>query len=194
MVDSRSEKRKQIVQVAQRVIQRHGIRKTTLDDIARAAGMAATSIYYYFKDKKELLRAVVSALIDSNLADVEAAVSACTRPDEKLIASWKAIFMAISDSAILSDLGANSKPEVVALGGDLIRDLEARYKILVRNIIVEGVERDLFHVEDTELTVTLLSSGTIGLITAIAGEVEYKLIGQHVDELGELLMNGLRQQ
>ena len=194
MVDSRTEKRKQIVQVAQRVIQRHGIRKTTLDDIARAAGMAATSIYYYFKDKKELLRAVVSALIDSTLADVEAAVAACTRPDEKLIASWKAIFMAISDSAILSDLGANSKPEVVALGGDLIRDFEARYKKLVRNIIMEGVERDLFHVDDTELTVTLLSSGTIGLITAIAGEVEYELIGQHVDELGELLMNGLRQQ
>ncbi len=194
MVDSRSEKRKQIVQVAQRVIQRHGIRKTTLDDIARAAGMAATSIYYYFKDKKELLRAVVSALIDSTLANVEAAVSACTRPDEKLIASWKAIFMAISDSAILSDLAANSKPEVVALAGDLIRDFEARYKKLVRNIIMEGVERDLFHVDDTELTVTLLSSGTIGLITAIAGEVEYELIGQHVDELGELLMNGLRQQ
>ncbi|MCD6499441.1 MAG: TetR/AcrR family transcriptional regulator [Deltaproteobacteria bacterium] len=194
MVDSRTEKRKQLVQVAQRVIQKQGIRKTTLEDIARAAGMATTSVYYYFKNKNKLLRAVVSALIDSTLANVEAAIFACAGPEEKLIASWKVIFMAITDSAILLDLGANSKPEVVALAGDLIRDFEARYKKLIRNIIVEGVERDLFHVEDIELTVTLLSSGTIGLITTIAGEVEYELIGQHIDELGELLMNGLRQR
>ena len=52
MVDSGKEKRKQLVQVAQRDdIQEHGMRKTTLEDIARAAGMATISLYYYFNKK-----------------------------------------------------------------------------------------------------------------------------------------------
>ena len=33
-----------------------GPHKTTLDDIARKAGMAKTSLYYYFKDKTEIIR------------------------------------------------------------------------------------------------------------------------------------------
>lgn len=46
------------MRAAERCIQRHGIRKTTMDDIAREAGISRPSIYRFFADREELLVAL----------------------------------------------------------------------------------------------------------------------------------------
>jgi len=55
--DARSE----ILRAGERCIQRYGIRKTTMDDIAREAGMSRPSVYRYFADREDLLLALLSA-------------------------------------------------------------------------------------------------------------------------------------
>lgn len=47
------------MRAAERCIQRHGIRKTTMDDIAREAGISRPSIYRFFADREELLVALI---------------------------------------------------------------------------------------------------------------------------------------
>jgi AcrR family transcriptional regulator len=48
-----------IVGIASTVFSRFGFKKATMDDIARAAGMGKSSIYYYFKSKEDIFEAVV---------------------------------------------------------------------------------------------------------------------------------------
>jgi AcrR family transcriptional regulator len=50
MSHSKDEKRKALLQAASDVLLELGPQKTTLDDIARRAGMAKSSLYYYFKE------------------------------------------------------------------------------------------------------------------------------------------------
>jgi AcrR family transcriptional regulator len=52
--------RSTILRAAERCIQRHGIRKTTMDDIARDAHISRPSVYRYFADREELLLALLS--------------------------------------------------------------------------------------------------------------------------------------
>ena len=52
--------RSTILRAAERCIQRHGIRKTTMDDIAREARMSRPSVYRYFADREDLLLALLS--------------------------------------------------------------------------------------------------------------------------------------
>ncbi len=47
------------MRAAERCIQRHGIRKTTMDDIAREAGISRPSIYRFFADREELVVALI---------------------------------------------------------------------------------------------------------------------------------------
>jgi AraC-like DNA-binding protein len=47
---SKEEKRKALMQAASDVLLELGPQKTTLDDIASRAGMAKSSLYYYFKE------------------------------------------------------------------------------------------------------------------------------------------------
>ena len=59
------EARQQILAAAERVIQRYGISKTTMDDIGREAGVSRPTVYRYFGDRE----ALVAALIERRVPD-----------------------------------------------------------------------------------------------------------------------------
>jgi AcrR family transcriptional regulator len=52
---STDDARERILAAAERCIDRHGIRKTTIDDIASEIGLSRPSIYRYFADRDDLL-------------------------------------------------------------------------------------------------------------------------------------------
>ncbi|AGB22382.1 transcriptional regulator [Mycobacterium sp. JS623] len=52
---SADDARERILAAAERCIVRHGIRKTTMDDIASEVGLSRPSVYRYFADRDDLL-------------------------------------------------------------------------------------------------------------------------------------------
>lgn len=68
MTDSRSTKRggkrERLVASAGELLHRKGVASTTLADIAQAAGVPAGNVYYYFRTKDDLVRAVIGAQVD----------------------------------------------------------------------------------------------------------------------------------
>jgi AcrR family transcriptional regulator len=52
---STDDARERIVAAAERCIDRHGIRKTTMDDVACEVGLSRPSVYRYFADRDDLL-------------------------------------------------------------------------------------------------------------------------------------------
>jgi AcrR family transcriptional regulator len=50
-----------LLQATLACVARHGLAKTTLDDVAREAGCARATLYRYFSGKRQLVRAVVAA-------------------------------------------------------------------------------------------------------------------------------------
>jgi AcrR family transcriptional regulator len=52
---STDDARERIVAAAERCIERHGIRKTTMDDVASEVGLSRPSVYRYFADRDDLL-------------------------------------------------------------------------------------------------------------------------------------------
>src|ERR1700739_4061016 len=52
---STDDARERILAAAERCIDRHGIRKTTMDDVASEVGLSRPSVYRYFADRDDLL-------------------------------------------------------------------------------------------------------------------------------------------
>jgi AcrR family transcriptional regulator len=65
---STDDARERILAAAQRCIDRHGIRKTTMDDVASEVGLSRPSVYRYFADRDDLLIELITrharALLD----------------------------------------------------------------------------------------------------------------------------------
>jgi len=68
-------KRARLVAAACRVLHEQGVERTTLADIALAAGVPVGNVYYYFKTKDQLVEAAIKAHGDS----LEAMLSALDR-------------------------------------------------------------------------------------------------------------------
>ena len=58
--------KQRIKQAAHNLVMQYGIRSVSMDDIAANLGMSKKTIYQYFKDKDELVEAVVDDIIDTN--------------------------------------------------------------------------------------------------------------------------------
>ena len=56
---SNSKTKHQLIIAAGQIFYQYGFKKTTMDDIAFAAGKGKSSLYYYFKNKEEVFEAVV---------------------------------------------------------------------------------------------------------------------------------------
>mgnify|MGYP006287533499 CR=1 FL=1 len=68
-----TEKRQQIIEAATQVIVQKGIDKTSLTDIAQAAGISKGSLYYYYATKNDLIFDITEAHINQisdNLFDI----------------------------------------------------------------------------------------------------------------------------
>lgn len=86
--EHRDARRRQILDAAAREFGLKGLDPgaATIDDIAKAAGLSKGSIYSYFKNKEELLAAIVESAIEGDEAMFEAA-------SEHSATSWDAFWM-----------------------------------------------------------------------------------------------------
>ncbi len=67
--------RDRIVRVASELTRRHGVARTSTEDVRSGAGVSASQLYHYFADKKALVRAVIAYQTDAVLAAQEPHVS-----------------------------------------------------------------------------------------------------------------------
>ena len=80
--EDKSKRRDEIVTAAKKVFARNGFHATTISHIAKEAGLAYGSVYWYFDSKDELFHALMAAEGDALRAHIAAALDAAsTRPD-----------------------------------------------------------------------------------------------------------------
>jgi TetR/AcrR family transcriptional regulator, acrAB operon repressor len=73
--------REQLLDAAERVFREHGVSRTSLAEVAAAAGVTRGAVYWHFKDKADLFEAMCErATMPLDLLLTEAASSPCSDP------------------------------------------------------------------------------------------------------------------
>jgi len=102
MTDFAATKRDRLIAAARQTVYQQGIEKTTLADIATAAGIPVGNVYYYFKTKNDIIEAVVDSHLREAGALLQALEDAHDSPRDRL----KALFGALSEqSALIAQYG-----------------------------------------------------------------------------------------
>jgi TetR/AcrR family transcriptional regulator, fatty acid metabolism regulator protein len=79
-----AEKRDAILKAATGVFARRGFFQSQVADVARAAGIAAGTVYLYFRSKDELLVSIFERTMRETLAEGEATIGEVKEPRERL--------------------------------------------------------------------------------------------------------------
>ena len=173
-----SHTRKKIIDTARQLFARHSVDSTTVIDIATAAGVSRRTMYAYFRSKEEVFLAVVGTELDI-LSDIMKRVAARHLPPREKVMQ-------------LVYTHLNAVRGVVSRNGNLrayfFRDSWAVEKArrhfdadtigLYRSALAEGVDTGVFHIDDLDLTATILHHSVKGLEAPyIRGH-----IGGHLDQ------------
>src|ERR671913_1849863 len=78
------DKREAILKAATQVFARNGFFQSKVADMARAAGVAAGTVYLYFRSKDDLLVSLFERTMREVIADVGAALERVTDPSDRL--------------------------------------------------------------------------------------------------------------
>jgi TetR/AcrR family transcriptional regulator len=70
-----SDRVERVLDAAYLCLTQHGVRKTTMDDIAQAAGMSRPAVYQYVRNKEDAFRRLAERIFDSALSEARAAAA-----------------------------------------------------------------------------------------------------------------------
>lgn len=161
-----------LIDVARQLFAKKGVENTTMNDIAKASRKGRRTLYTYFKNKEELYMAVVKSELEILWERLQRVAERDTPPEKKII------------EVILTRLEAVK--EIVYRNGTLrasfFRDIWSVEKVrkrfdskeiqLLRDILLEGVEKNVFTVSDVDMTAALLHYSLKGVeVPFIRGQI-----------------------
>ncbi|WP_111509909.1 TetR/AcrR family transcriptional regulator [Mycobacterium kyogaense] len=114
-----------------------GLRKVSMDEVARLGGIGRATLYMHFKGKDSLIQALVSAELQRFFAAISRAVSDIEDPDERLIVGFSAAYRWLRDhQALQTTLKVNPdalKPYIIADRSVALDRARELIESLVRN-------------------------------------------------------------
>lgn len=127
-------RRQHIIAKATDIFLRYGHARTTMSDIAQAAGLSRPTLYLSFPDKDGIFRAVVEALVATKMATLHDVIAAPGDLRTRLAAiclSWTVdgyeLVRAYPDAKDMFDLGFAVVRESYALFDDVLTELFTPY-------------------------------------------------------------------
>lgn len=180
-----------ILSAARDLFSRFGLEKTTMEDIARAAGKGKSSLYYYFKSKEEVFAQVIGREIAGLKTAISSALASREDPPEKLRIFVRVRLRYLRDKAnqyttVREDYLKNYR---------FIHTLTADYSTwemrTLREIVREGRDRGLFNVTDLDATSRAIFFALKSLEYPWAEDLEREDAERSIDVLMDILLRGI---
>ncbi len=155
----REAKKEEIYRVALKTFAEYGFRKTTIEDIAAALGVANSTLYLYAENKKILYHQAVAWGFGVWQSRVKAAVSQAEGPLQKLeVISRKAYEYLDEDKSLRGIL--EKDPELFPFfpSKDPFSDINNESIVMLKEILNDGVRAGLFEIPDIDATAGFMFS------------------------------------
>jgi AcrR family transcriptional regulator len=183
-------RRRSILRAAAGVFRDRGYDGASMDEIAERLDMAKGNLYYYFKNKQELLFFCQDHSLDRLVANAETILASAEPEDEKLRRIVVGHVVCVLDELD----GASAHTEVHALPDELRAKVIAkrdRYEAVLRRLVQAGVKSGVFAATDAKMA-------TLALLGALNGATRwYRPSGNLApaaigERFADLFLDGLR--
>jgi TetR/AcrR family transcriptional regulator, cholesterol catabolism regulator len=145
----------QIVTTSAQLIQEKGFHGTTLQEVAEELDVTKAALYYYVKDKEDLLLRIYQHTLELALASVEAIVQSEQPPAEKVRALIDNQVRLITSRPELFTVYFHEKAHLSAEHGEVATRLERQIVQRVAMVLREGIASGAF--QDIDTTVAAFS-------------------------------------
>jgi len=187
-------KKQIITQVAQNIFSKHGLLKTTVDEIAKAARMGKASLYHYFQSKEEIFKEVVEKENRFLKEKIREAVNKETTPQKKMKIYILKKMEYLNELANIHSALKDEYLENYAFI-EKIREKNSREELFtIREILQDGEDKGIFEISDIELTSFAITSALKGLEFPWSINISFPEIESNINKLLEILFHGIEKK
>jgi AcrR family transcriptional regulator len=187
-------RREQIVKVARRLVAERGTTEVSMDEIATAAGLSRSTVYVYFANREELLRACVAGLRKELIAAVTASWDKDAAPIRRLERLVEELLARVDDDraffrlalVIEGTLGRGAEGV-----GDELALLSLDIAELIREIYEDGVASGEFSDVDPVRATSLIGQQIFGAMAVRAADPLPEPRGAVATETCAFLVSGI---
>jgi AcrR family transcriptional regulator len=185
-----SEHREAILTAATETFARFGFKKTSIDDIARRAGIGKGTVYLHFESKEDLFATVIRNVWGRVFEDLRRAVRQGRTPEAKLRALCRARLDAVASLARALNVAESFALEIIDLAKPHVHEFRERELAFVEEILAEGAAAGVFVVRKPRLVAVGVLAWLEALVPVMMqGAAEELRAG--TDELIETVLRGL---
>ncbi len=139
-------RRDQIVEAAREVIGENGYEQTSMDQIAKRAGLSRSTVYEYFRSKEEILRGSFAAHREKLGSELERCLRNASTVAEQLTAFLDICLASVDENrdyflAIVFPLSLDEPTDADGPGGADFADVVEHFSGTMDRILEEGVAR-----------------------------------------------------
>ena len=189
-------RRDQIIDTARRLFGERGTTDVPMDEIATQAGVARSTVYVYFANRDELLRACVQSMYDAMADTIALVVSDDAPPLERLRRLMMGLLERIDENPAFFRLamatqGSNRADGSEAVGGALMMIGLDMMRVL-QELVAAGVAADEFRPGlAPERAIVLIGQQIYGALSVRAGEPAPIPAAQAAGEICDFVRRGL---
>ncbi|MCB2295275.1 TetR/AcrR family transcriptional regulator [Clostridium algoriphilum] len=173
-----------IIESASVLFQKWGLKKTTMEDIAKAAGKGKSTVYYYYTNKEEIFLIVMKRLVEDVIKSSKEALNKEKKAEDKLRIYLLEYISQIKKYAALYDIARYEIKEGIDLKTKIRTKYDTEENELIEEIIRYGISNKEFR-QYTEEEVKEIS----GTILGVARSMLFDLYIKNLPFNGENRMN-----
>jgi AcrR family transcriptional regulator len=184
---------KEIISGARTLFEKFGLKKTTMEDIAKEVGKGKSSLYYYFPSKYEIFEAVVDQEITELFSLAQKAVDKAPTAKEKLKAYVKIRLNKINKLGNLSQVVKNDLMDNMSVVFNIKKKHEINQVNMIKGIIIAGIERGEFKkIKEPEVCMmAYLFAATFRGIAVPMCTQTFPDLTQKADDIVEIMVEGI---
>jgi len=194
IIKKQEQVKNKIVSVASSVFNKYGFKKATIEDIAQAARMGKSSIYYYFESKEVIFEAVVQQEAHQLSLELEKKViNSKDNPKEK-IRNYVLIRMRfLKEMVNFFEALKNDYLGNLAFTERIRKRYDKEEQQMLHKILEEGVNQGIFKLGNTKLTALVLVTFLKGLESSLLINEEMQLedLETNLDRILQIVFYGM---
>ncbi len=184
-----------ILREAQKLFQQFGLRKTTMEDIAKAMGKGKSTLYYYFSSKEEIFDAVVMREMEEVFNNVKQAVQKAVSAEEKLKAFTLTKIKAVQKRANLCKLVHGEMQDTMRCMKHLHTQYDKHEIKLVKEILSFGIGNGEFARQiagELDILPSVIVSSLRGLERDMFTNSKYLKLEPRMESIMSIMISGLK--
>lgn len=187
-----SSTRQEIIKAARKLLSHFGPSKTSVEEIAREAGLSKATVYNHFSGKE----AIVAGVIEYERKVFSEKLNAAVESADDPVAGLRAYFVTHSrETKQIHDYYKLGIEEITDYMPQVAKAFEAGRKhelSLLRKILEKGIEADVFRpMGDLNITARILHASILGLNSPLFSRLGGRGASKRLDYMLEIFLEGL---